>query len=293
MGVPHLEGPNICADPQTVQSCFGGEPVTFACPMGCFAGACAQCVPGTSTCDTPSSVQTCNAAGSLEPSLACASGCKNGACVDCVDGATRCASPQAEQTCKGGVWTPAVDCPFVCAGYACGKDPKNVFVLPFLIEGGTIGGLANADSLCQLNNNKLPGTYRAWLSDSTGSPATRFSKEGGPYQLVDGTVVANNWSDLTSGKIRHAIDLLPSGGMINLLGQSTCQDFPPVWSNTQTNGQTLAPSLDCGDWLDPTAIDAAWGDIALTDGNWTDACRAYHDPTPACHDQAAFYCFEQ
>jgi hypothetical protein len=288
-----VEGMNSCAGPQTGQICLGGEPVTFMCPMGCFAGVCAECEPGTSICATVSSVQACNAAGFLQPPVPCDNVCENGACVACTEGATRCASPTAQQTCAGGVWRAGVQCPFVCVGNACGRDPKNVFVIPFLIEGGTIGGLDIADSLCQLNSAHLPGTFRAWLSDSKGSPATRFTKQGGPYQLVDGTVIANNWSDLTSGKIRHPIDLLPSGGMLTLIGQSTCQDFPPVWSNTQANGTALVPSLDCGDWTDPNAQDAAWGDLANTDGSWTDACRAFHDPTPACHDQAAFYCFEQ
>jgi hypothetical protein len=42
----------------------------------------------------------------------------------------------------------------------------------------------------------LTGTFRAWLSDSKSSPAVRFPKDAGPYRLVTGATVANNWSGL-------------------------------------------------------------------------------------------------
>src|SRR5687768_3468798 len=59
---------------------------------------------------------------------------------------------------------------------------------------GNLGGVAGADRKCQdlatAPGVGLPGTYMAWLSDSTNSPFTRFVKSPGPYQLVTGEKVA-------------------------------------------------------------------------------------------------------
>ena len=73
---------------------------------------------------------------------------------------------------------------------------------------GNMGGLAGADAIC----NKLaaianvPGTYKAWLSDSKQSPNTRLTYASGAYVLLDGTPLANNWADLVDGPLAHAID---------------------------------------------------------------------------------------
>jgi len=55
------------------------------------------------------------------------------------------------------------------------NPPKFAFVTTW--EGdGNIGGLAAADAICQTEaeDAELPGTYKAWLSDSSSSPSTRF-----------------------------------------------------------------------------------------------------------------------
>ena len=75
------------------------------------------------------------------------------------------------------------------------------------------------------NAANLPGTFLAWLSDDTGSPATRFSQDGGPYQLVDGSIVANNWSDLTTGNAQVLIDETETGGVPPACGLSAKRRF--------------------------------------------------------------------
>jgi hypothetical protein len=48
---------------------------------------------------------------------------------------------------------------------------------------GALGGLIGADQQCAALAGAagLSGTYRAWLSDDTGSPATRFTPSTVPY----------------------------------------------------------------------------------------------------------------
>src|SRR5262249_27131858 len=110
--------------------------------------------------------------------------------------------------------------------------PRRVFVTS-LTYTGNLGGLAGADALCQARADAaaLGGTYKAWLADDSGSPATRFTHSTGEYVLVDGTVVAGNWADLTDGSTGHAIDKTEGNGTPPTTG-SVCG--PPnrrVWSN--------------------------------------------------------------
>jgi cysteine-rich repeat protein len=109
---------------------------------------------------------------------------------------------------------------------------KFVFVTSITYT-GNLGGLDGADAKCNARAAVagIGGTYRAWLSDITGSPSTRMSKAGGPYRLVNGTVVANNWADLTDGNLITAINLTELG---TLPPQPTfCgPGNTPVWTNT-------------------------------------------------------------
>src|SRR5205814_720512 len=76
--------------------------------------------------------------------------------------------------------------------------------------GGNLGGLAGGDALCQAGAaaRRLPGTYRAWLSDGTNSPSTRFARSKGPYVQPDGIVIARSWNDLTDGSLQNGIKYL-------------------------------------------------------------------------------------
>lgn len=79
-----------------------------------------------------------------------------------------------------------------------------------------LGGLAGADTKCQAlaTAAQRSGTFKAWLSDASGSPVTRFSagcKAGGPFVLVDGTVIAKDWAGLTSGSLLKPLALTEFG----------------------------------------------------------------------------------
>jgi hypothetical protein len=162
----------------------------------------------------------------------------------------------------------------------CGAGgPCRVFVTS-TEYGGILGGLLGADAICQqlADGRKLGGTYKAWLSDSTASPSTRFVRSTGPYQLVDGTRIAANWTSLTDGSLRVPINLTES--------KNTVTGSDLVWTHTLVDG-TAAPSDEhCGEWKVATGSGGR-GTAAYADSNWTQSGSA------ACNTGQHLYCFQQ
>jgi hypothetical protein len=172
---------------------------------------------------------------------------------------------------------------------ACAPGPKRVFVTSQTYS-GNLGGLEGADAKCQALARAagLAGTYLAWLSDLAGSPATRFSRAGRPYLLVGGNIVADDWSSLTSGMLRHAIDETETGGLI-LPGPSIgCGGAARAWTNTRVNGTLAAEDESCGDWTDALSSGTRTGDVTSQQVMWTELCAGGD-----CAGPAALYCFEQ
>jgi hypothetical protein len=144
--------------------------------------------------------------------------------------------------------------------------------------------LDGADALCQATADAAwpwvpTGTYRAWLSDATGSPDSRFMKSPGPYVLVDGTQIASNWADLTDGTLAAPINRTETGG----------QSDADVWTNTTTLGlaEFADGSSSCRRWDQGGANNASFGFSTRTDASWTDAA------TQSCLNANALYCFQQ
>jgi hypothetical protein len=289
-GTAECDGPNVAR--LCVDGVWGDA---FMCPMGCVNGVCAECMPGTASCPSSQSIQVCSAIGILLPMEPCPAGCTAGVCgaAACADGETRCVASGTEQICKNGAWSDPVDCPFVCVGNACGERPRKVFVTSETFVGGNLGGLTGADDICRklAVSAGLSSSYAAWLSDSTGSPVTRFPEDVGPYLLVNGAIVANNWTDLTSGTLRQPIDLTELGGPPPL-GTVGCVN-PAVWSGTQNNGVLPQERGDCDDWSSTTSETAVFGSVFSTT-MWSDACTLISGtPAKACGGSSALYCFEQ
>jgi hypothetical protein len=158
--------------------------------------------------------------------------------------------------------------------------------------GGDLGGLDGADAKCQARAVAagLAGTFRAWLSDPTGSPSTRFTQNGGPYELVDGTIVANNWTALLTNPHAHALDETEFGGSAPA-GTAQCAG-PAAWTNTNDDGTLGDPSQSCDDWSDPTDQDgSSWGNPESV-LYFTTSCDGAWDPT-ACASKASLYCIQQ
>jgi hypothetical protein len=163
----------------------------------------------------------------------------------------------------------------------CG--PCRVFVTSTTHD-GNLGGLSGADAICQnlAVSASLPGTYRAWLSDDSQSPSTRFSQSSGPYELLNGVAIASSWADLTDGTLAAPITLAENGATFNALAFR-------AWTNTLANG-TGGGTLDenCAEWT--TGANGSNGDEgqpAATSDNWTDIASG------TCNNQFHLYCFQQ
>ena len=106
---------------------------------------------------------------------------------------------------------------------ACGgADSCTVFVTS-TTHAGNFGGLDGADAICQARAESLvsmapPGAYKAWLSTSAASSAARLTHATVPDRLVDGTIVANNWTDLTDCDLQAPINRRENG----ILGTVRC-----------------------------------------------------------------------
>lgn len=165
---------------------------------------------------------------------------------------------------------------------ACGTGaPCLVFLTSTTHVGGALGGLVGADAICQQKAQaaSLPGTYMAWLADSTGSPVTRFVRSTGPYRRVDGVTVADNWTDLTDGSLAATLNLTETGTSVN--------SGPSAWTHVQADGTAEADPDHCGNWGSPSGS-GDFGRAALTDTKWTD-----DELTNCSAAPLHLYCFQQ
>jgi hypothetical protein len=178
----------------------------------------------------------------------------------------------------------------LCSGGVC----KRVFVSSTMPPSADLGGLAGADAICQslADAHTFGGAFKAWLSDHAASPSTRFTLAAVPYVLLDGTVIANNWTDLTDGTLAHPIDMDESAKYLQTASGVE------VWTGTTTTGTSTG--TDCNGWTSakscasplPACVGsnsvARVGNYALSDSGWTTVYEQYCDRT-----DNHLYCFEQ
>ena len=193
---------------------------------------------------------------------------------------------------------------------------KRVFVSSQLYDGNfgagqRVLGYPIADQQCQALAQAagLSGSYKAWLSgrvDTGAGPLPhgvvhRFTQSSGPYVLVNGTKVADNWADLTDSSLDHAIDRTENDAAVG--GETR------VWTNTTTagqawdNGRHCAPGLSsdipgiwtwtCGapSWTagDCRFESGKYGQANSTSGSWTGT----ESSNTGCDQRFHLYCFEQ
>lgn len=163
---------------------------------------------------------------------------------------------------------------------------------------GNLGGLAGADAKCAAlaAAANIPGTFKAWLSDSTGSPSTRFTRATVDYVLSDRTTVfANGWSDL--GSNNHALDMTETGGPPPT-SNTACAGLNggfAAWVSTFADG-TPAPDVatglhTCSDWSSEAVETSTVGlGSPVAANSWIGFCSS-GDPT--CSKKAPIFCFEQ
>ncbi|MEM9468612.1 MAG: hypothetical protein AAF988_00450 [Pseudomonadota bacterium] len=161
---------------------------------------------------------------------------------------------------------------------SCNSD-KYVFVTSELYD-GNLGGIEGADAICQAHADRanLPGTYLAWLSDDTTSPAQRFNRSDMNYILVDDTVVANGWSDLTDGDLDNSIGLDEKG---NIRAHA-------VATNTTFEGEPSSSINSCNNWASQSAsLQHSRGASGFSNSFWSSGV------TINCSDSVRLYCFQQ
>ena len=153
---------------------------------------------------------------------------------------------------------------------------------PVAVSGA--GGVSTADGVCQslAIGRGLGGSWRAWLSDATSSPRDRFVAATVPYRLLDGNLVASNFTDLTDGTIAHAIDVYETGtaapaGIIH-----------EVWTGTLPSG--MASNSTCLGWQHRSGV-SPFGLVGYSNEQgprWTNRFAQFCDRT-----DVHLYCFEQ
>jgi hypothetical protein len=170
---------------------------------------------------------------------------------------------------------------------------KTVFVTS-VVYGGNLGGLAGADSKCQTlaDAASLGGTFRAWLSDGTGTAAARLTHSSGAYVLVDGTVVANDWTQLASGTLLHPIDETEQKGAATAGSASSqaCFGAACAWTDTNADGTLAEGSFSCVNWSSQSPNDnAVLGETTATTTYWS----SFATSSGVCDLTAPLYCVQQ
>ncbi len=173
-----------------------------------------------------------------------------------------------------------------------GRSAARVFITSTAYT-GNLGGLSGADSKCQTRANaaSLGGTWKAWLSDGSVSAASRLTHLNIPYVLVDGSLVANNWNDLTDGSLIRPIYKTEYNNNLNWY----------VWTDTNINGSIYNSYYACSSY----GSGAFWNSSAsyiysyiglsgYNNSSWTIFLPNPYNPQPSgCNNSYSLYCIEQ
>ncbi len=185
-------------------------------------------------------------------------------------------------------------------GYVNGFDANGDIICQypwkyvFITQGsytGDLGGVAGADAKCQVEADAagLPGTYKAWISTDSASPAEDFTKSPSRYILPDGKVVADSWDDLTDGTLDNRISVTAAGG----------SSIKMTWTNTRTSGHMYAEYYECQAWTDTVGSTdysvapvvsnrpGKVGSTTYSDSRWT------YNGNASCAHSYGLYCFQQ
>ena len=221
-----------------------------------------------------------------------AEACDDGQNGDPDDGCTdACALPSCGDGLVQSSLAEACDDGNQIAGDGCETDcsptTKTVFVTSQKLQ-GDFGGLLTADQFCQSAAvfAGLPGTYMAWLSDGNLRPATRFVASVYPYVLRDGSVVADDFTDLLDGVLDHAINMDELG----LLAPEKTY----VWSGVKADGYTAYSG--CNKWTqtkDPNDDDWPYNLYGFVGQAWQTTDDWALSTQQPCYLKYSLYCFEQ
>lgn len=160
------------------------------------------------------------------------------------------------------------------------KLPRYVFLTWEDYNGANVGGIKNADEICQELANSSDfvseGTYKAWLSDDISQPFDTFKSNlfDGYYLLPNDEILTEGWIGLGNNEL--LINVTWSGETKNDISYK-------VFTNTYSDGTKIADH-HCNGWTsDSDKMQAA---VGLPNSNWS------YDGNIKCSDFAALYCFQ-
>ncbi len=173
------------------------------------------------------------------------------------------------------------------------QQALRVFISSARFDGEEVGnggnGALGGDALCQALADAVPlgGTWMAWLSDTNTSPDARFTKSTGPYELVDGTLIADDYADLIDCTEGGGSDCLAAFINLDELGVAR-GGF--VWTGTNSDGTAFNPGFNishCSGWTVGTGGAGKSGFPGFVDSRWTNFGFS------SCSAENRLYCFEQ
>jgi hypothetical protein len=145
------------------------------------------------------------------------------------------------------------------------------------------------DLICQSAANQagLNGSFKTWIEESFYfTPSVIFTQSPNPYVLVDGTVVADNWTALTTQPLQHPID-------IDEYGNSWPGMNVVVWTNLKDTGVSAATSnpesADCDGWTSSSPTKYGNQGYVYEISSWSYNDVLMND----CSTTAHLYCFQQ
>jgi hypothetical protein len=160
-------------------------------------------------------------------------------------------------------------------------DHRRVFVTAKPIMVPNFVSIDNADTVCgqRATAAGLGGSWVAWISSSTSSASSRLDHGAIPYRLLDGTEIAANWTELTSGALKHAISVNEHGGQTTML----------VITGTLNDG-SVNPNNTCNDWSGNAQADTTHTGNSSSTTEWSVTATT---PQSCLAAIGALYCFEK
>jgi hypothetical protein len=177
---------------------------------------------------------------------------------------------------------------------ACIGDPDCViFITGNVFPGDMYGTTPDArclpgsrNGIARLRNR----TFKAWVSDASGSAATRLKHSTKPYVRSDGVQIAANWTALASPMHTATITLDETGSPYDNFGVIV----RGVWTGTLGYGSTALDRTTrvpetCSGWTSAGNALGRAGDETATNGTWT-----WLGPSAApCAEKLHLYCVQQ
>jgi hypothetical protein len=166
----------------------------------------------------------------------------------------------------------------------CADANRTVFVTSTTYK-GDLGGMEGTNAKCKARAEAagLNGTYKAWISVRPWEcPDQHFTKWDGAYALVDDTIIANSWTDLTDGTLLNPIDT-------DEYGNKVIDSY--VWTSTDPKGVLLIGQSGGGcnmytKW--GSSYKSRRGLTSSKNQQWTDISG-----WASCNHEYRLYCFEQ